>query len=65
MDGNFFLMVETLSGNQLADLQDWLPVGLTCESYEKGSNVWLALAIAADAVEAEMEKRCAVGDWRD
>lgn len=63
MDGNFFLFVETMSGDQLHDLADWIPAALTCANYEKGSNAWLCFAISADAVEAELEKRCAVGDW--
>lgn len=57
MDGNMFLFVETQETKALLTFQEWLPAALKCDNWETGSHVWMALAISADAVELELEKR--------
>ena len=56
-DVSMFLFLETQEDSTLLQLSAWLPAALKCDQWETGSNVWLCLAIATDAVELELAKR--------
>lgn len=57
LEEGLFLFVESQETSRLQDLRQWLPAGLKCDQWEIGSNVWMCLAIATDAIDQELVKR--------
>lgn len=56
-DQGMFRFLETQETNRLQEIRQWLPAAVKCKNWEEGSNVWCCLAIAFDAVDAELVRR--------